>query len=82
VKDFLVYTGLRFLLLVATFAVVAGIWILVAGGLNWFYTLLISFLISGAASYVLLERQRTAFAHRVETRATKAVEAMRTKEDN
>lgn len=80
-KEFLIYTGLRLALLVGTFVVVGGIWLLVAGELNWFYTLLISFLVSGVVSYLLLDQQRAAFARRVEARATKATEAMRTKED-
>lgn len=80
-KEFAVYTGMRILVFVATFVVVAGIWILTSGNLNWFYALLISFVVSGIASYTLLNRQRQAFAGRVEQRASKAVDAMRTKED-
>ncbi|MEX0426216.1 DUF4229 domain-containing protein [Nocardioides sp. DS6] len=80
-KEFAVYTGLRILVFVATFAVVSGIWILTAGSLNWFYALLVAFVVSGVASYTLLNRQRLAFAQRVDARATRAVEAMRSKED-
>ena len=80
-KEFAVYTGLRLLVFVATFAVVAAIWILTSGSLNWFYALLIAFVVSGVASYTLLNRQRAAFANRVDARATRAVEAMRAKED-
>jgi hypothetical protein len=84
VKEFVVYTLLRLVILVATFAIVAGIWILAAGNLNWFWCLLIAFLVSGVASYTLLNRQRTAFAARVDARAHKAAaafEALKAKED-
>lgn len=80
-KEFAIYTGLRILVFVATFAIVAGIWMLASDGLNWFYALLIAFVVSGVASYTLLNRQRTAFANRVDARATRTVEAMRSKED-
>jgi hypothetical protein len=80
-KEFAVYTGMRILVFVATFAIVAGIWMLATDSLNWFYALLIAFVVSGVASYTLLNRQRQAFAGRVEERAARTVEAMRTKED-
>jgi len=80
-REFVVYTGLRILVFLATFAVVAGIWMLAADTLNWFYSLLIAFVVSGVASYTLLNRQRMAFAGRVEQRATRTVEAMRARED-
>ena len=83
-KEFVVYTVLRLVVLVATFAIVSGIWILISGNLNWFLSLVIAFLVSGVASYTLLNRQRMAFAARVEARAAKAssaFEAMRSKED-
>jgi hypothetical protein len=84
VKEFVVYTVLRLVVLVATFAIVAGIWILASGNLNWFWALVIAFLASGVASYTLLNRQRMAFAARVDARAHKAAaafEAMKSKED-
>lgn len=84
-KDFVVYTALRALLFVATVAIVAGIWLaLNDGAINWFYAVLISFLISGIASFVLLNGQRVRFAQRVEERAARAAarfEASRAKED-
>jgi len=80
-KEFAIYTGLRLAVFVATFAIVAGIWILTVGGLNWFYSLLIAFVVSGIASYTLLNRQRAAFARRVDERATRAVQAINAKED-
>lgn len=80
-RAFVVYTGMRVLVFVATFAVVAGIWILASDSLNWFYSLLIAFVVSGIASYTLLNRQREAFAGRVDQRASRMVEAMRARED-
>ncbi|MEP9384947.1 DUF4229 domain-containing protein [Nocardioides sp. KR10-350] len=81
-KEFAVYTGLRVLVFAGTFAIVAGIWLGTSGSLNWFYALLISFVVSGIASYTLLNRQRIAFAERVDARASRTVEAMRAKEDD
>jgi uncharacterized membrane protein len=81
VKEFVVYTLLRLVLLVATFAIVAGIWALAAHSFPWFPVLVIAFVISGIASYFLLNRQRAAFATKVETRADNAIERMRSRED-
>jgi len=84
VKEFAVYTLLRLVVLVATFAIVAGIWIAAAGSLNWVATVLIAFIVSGLASFKLLNRQRSAFAARVEERAARTVtafEEMKAKED-
>ena len=47
--------------------------------------IVIAFLVSGVASYVLLERQRSAFAVKVEGRAgrmSQRFEEMRAKEDD
>ena len=49
-----------------------------------FVCVILAFVISGIGSYFLLERQRAAFAQRVEARAeraTAAFEEMRAKED-
>jgi len=85
VKDFVVYTALRALLFVATLAIVAGIWLAVAGNsINWFLALLIALVVSGGASFFLLNGQRVRFAQRVEERAARAAarfEANRAKED-
>jgi ABC-type uncharacterized transport system permease subunit len=82
VKEFVVYTLLRLVLLAATFGVIAGIWALVAGGFPWFPVLVVAFVVSGIASYFLLNPQRVAFAAKVERRATAALERSRTKEDD
>lgn len=83
-KEFVVYTGLRLLLLAASFVVVAGVWGLVAGEVHLVWALVIAFLLSGVASYVLLARHREAFARRVQSRADRATarfDEMRSRED-
>jgi uncharacterized membrane protein YfcA len=84
VKEFVVYTGLRLLMLIATFGIVIGVWLLVADSANIFVAIIIAFVVSGVASYFLLNRPREAFAQRVETRAAraaKAFEQMKARED-
>lgn len=72
-KEFVVYTVLRIVLFMASFGVVAGVMALVFDGrLNLFWAVILAFLISGIASYYILDRQREAFARRVEDRAAKA----------
>ncbi len=85
VKEFVIYTLLRLGLFAASFAVIAGIWLLVTGGdLPIFPPLIVAFLVSGVASWFLLDRQRQAFASRVDSRAQKASKALqkrRSRED-
>jgi hypothetical protein len=84
VKEFVVYTLLRLVVLVATFAIIAGIWIAIAGSLNWVLAILLAFIVSGLLSFKLLNGPRTAFAARVEERAARTVNAfeeMKAKED-
>ncbi len=84
-KEFWIYTALRAGLFVGAFCIVfGGVWFLVADSVNLLWVFVIAFLVSGAASYVLLERQRAAFAVKVEGRAgriTEKYEEMRAKED-
>lgn len=83
-KEFVVYTGLRVLLLAAAFGIVAGVWSLVADEFNVGIAFAVAFVLSGLGSYFLLDRQREAFAQRVEARAaraTAAFEQMKAKED-
>ena len=80
----MVYTLLRLGLFVAVFALVFGVWDLLADGVPIVLALVLAFIISGAASLVLLNRPREAFARRVEARAAKAsaaFEEMRSRED-
>ena len=85
-KEFLVYTGLRILLFVAMVALVVGVWSLLDGDgrINVLWPVVIAFALSGVASYFLLNRQRDAFARKVEeraARATAAFEERRARED-
>lgn len=83
-KEFVVYTALRILLFVASAAIVAGIWLLVRDEAPLLWVLVLGFALSGIASYFLLDRQRAAFASRVEARAQRAsaaFEEMRARED-
>ncbi len=75
-KEFVVYTVMRIVLFLASFAIVVGLMALVFGGrYNLFWAVVLAFLISGIASYFILDQQREAFARRVETRAAKATAA-------
>ena len=72
-KEFVVYTAMRIVLFVASFGVVVGVMaLLFAGRYNLFWAVILAFLISGIASYFILNRQREAFARRVEARASRA----------
>jgi hypothetical protein len=84
VKEFVIYTGLRLLLLVSSFAIIAGIWLAITDELPLLWPILLAFLVSGVASYFLLNPQRERFARRVEeraARATAAFEQMKARED-
>ncbi len=75
-KEFVVYTALRIVLFLASFGIVIGLMALVLGGrYNLFWAVVLAFLISGIASYFVLDRQREAFARRVEERAARAAAA-------
>ena len=85
-KEFAIYTVMRLLLFVATYAVLAGIWVAIfgKGGL-----LLVPFLgaviISSIASLKLLAPQRERFAAVVEARAQRATqkfEEIKSREDS
>lgn len=83
-KEFVVYTALRVVVFLASLAVVFGIWFAIAGSAPVFWVVVLAFIVSGVASYFLLNRQRTAFAARVEQRAQRATakfEEMKARED-
>ena len=83
-KEFVVYTALRLGLFVTSLAVVVGLWMLITGEVPVLWAVVIAFVVSGVGSYFLLNRQREAFARRVETRAdriSEKYEQMRSKED-
>lgn len=72
-KEFVVYTVLRIVLFMASFGIVVGLMALTFDGrYNLFWAIILAFLISGVASWFILDRQRQAFARRVEARAAKA----------
>lgn len=80
----MVYTALRILLFFASLTIVIGVWMLVAGSVPITWAVVIAFVISGIASYFLLNRQRNAFARRVQVRADRATarfEEMKARED-
>lgn len=84
VKEFAVYTVLRLLLFAASFAIVAGIWLAAADEVPLMWVFVIAFVISGVASYFVLDRPRERFAQRVDERArraSEAFEARRARED-
>ena len=84
VKEFAVYTLLRLVLLAASFAIVAGIWLAVADEVPLLWVLVIAFVVSGVASYFVLNRPRERFAQRVDERARRAsaaFEARKARED-
>lgn len=72
-REFAVYTAMRVLLFLASFGVIVGIWGLASDeGVPLFWAVILAFLVSGIASYFVLDRQRVAFARRVEERAARA----------
>jgi hypothetical protein len=84
VKEFAVYTVLRLVMFAASFAIVAGIWLAVSDDVPLMWVFVIAFVLSGVASYFLLNPQRESFARRVDERAQKAsaaFEARKARED-
>lgn len=85
VKEFWVYTLLRVALFLGTFGIVFGVWYAISGDVPVLWAVVIAFVVSGIGSYVLLERQRDAFAVKVEGRAARISEKFeesRAKEDS
>ena len=70
-KEFVVYTAMRVVLFLASFGVVVMA-LAFDGRYNLFWAVILAFLVSGIASYFILNRQREAFARRVESRASRA----------
>jgi Protein of unknown function (DUF4229) len=86
VKEFFVYSVARLGIFAASYAIVAGIWLLVTGGeeVPLLWPLLLAMLISAIGSVYLLRGPRHRFAAKVDERATRATrkfEEMRAKED-
>ena len=83
-KEFWIYTGLRVLLFAASLGVVVGVWFIFSSSVPVLWAVVIAFAMSGVGSYFLLDRQREAFARRVQVRAermTSRIEESRAKED-
>lgn len=83
-KEFWIYTLMRVALFVGAFCLTFGIWVVVADEVNVTIAVIIAFVVSGVGSYFLLERQRRAFAVKVEGRAGRISEKFneqRAKED-
>ena len=75
---------MRIALFLASLAVVFAAWVAIAGKAPLTWIVVVAFVVSGIASYFLLNRQRTAFAARVEQRAHRATarfEEMKARED-
>lgn len=84
VKEFWIYTAMRLGLFIGAFGIVFGAWFLVDDTVNVLVVIIVAFLLSGVASLVFLDRQRNAFAQKVEGRAGRIsdkYEEMRSKED-
>jgi Protein of unknown function (DUF4229) len=86
VKEFVSYTLWRLGLFVASYALVAGVYLLVTGSASipLVWPFLVAIVISAVASVFLLKRQRARFAAVVERRAAAAsrrFEEARSKED-
>jgi hypothetical protein len=84
VKEFAVYTGLRLVLFLATWAIAVGISLALTESASLTLTFLIAFVVSGIGSYFVLRGPRERLAQRVEQRAGRAsakLEEMRSKED-
>ncbi len=83
-KEFWVYTLMRLVVFVASFAVVFGLWFALTEDVPVVWAMVLAFVVSGIASYFLLRPQREAFAVKVEGRAQRAAERFeesRAKED-
>lgn len=83
-KEFWIYTALRAGLFLTTLVTVFGAWMLLADEVPILWAIVVSFAVSGVASYFLLNRSREAFARRVQERAERAasaLEAHRSRED-
>ena len=84
VREFVVYTALRIAVFLASVLVVLGVWTMLADTVPVLGVLVVAVVVSGIASYFLLNRQREAFARRVQGRAERMqerFEQMKAKED-
>lgn len=83
-KEFWIYTGLRFLLFAGAMALTLAVWAIFDSTIDFIPAALIAAVISSVASWKLLAGPRDRFARRVQDRAdraTAAFEASKAKED-
>ena len=83
-KEFVTYTALRLVLFAGALGIVYGVWAALSDSVPLFWVILIAFVASGIGSFFILNRQREAFAQRVDARAQRAAdrfEQSRAKED-
>lgn len=73
-KEFVVYTLSRIAIFVASYAVIAGVYLAVTGGdsIPLLWPLLLAAVVSAVASFYLLKGQRERFAAVVQRRAERA----------
>ena len=76
-KEFLVYTGLRLALFAGALGIIVGIWSVASadGSVPLLWAVVLAFLVSGVASYFLLNAHRERFARKVSERAERATAA-------
>ena len=76
-KEFLIYTGLRLALFAGSLGIIVGIWSVVSddGRVPLLWAMVLAFLVSGIASYFLLNAHRERFAQKVSARAERATAA-------
>ena len=76
-KEFLVYTGLRLALFAGSLGIIVGIWAVVSddGRVPLLWAMVLAFLVSGIASYFVLNAHRERFARKVSARAERATSA-------
>ncbi|MGL5827632.1 MAG: DUF4229 domain-containing protein [Nocardioides sp.] len=85
-REFIVYTLLRVGMFLGSLVIVSGIWALVSAdnSVPVLWAVVLAFVLSGLASYRLLNAPREALARNVQTRAERAsakFEEMKARED-
>jgi len=72
VKQFWIYNLMRFVVLIASLAIVIGVWSLLADEVPLLWALVVAFVLSGVTSWFVLAPQRQALALVLEERAGRA----------
>lgn len=71
-KQFWIYNLMRFVVLIASLAIVIGVWSLLADEVPLLWALVVAFILSGVTSWFVLAPQRQALALVLEERAGRA----------